>query len=191
MEVEDERKEKYLQFPMLKSVCAVHSSALTFKDLCKEVTEVDVLVRKLSVLSTFFQISAARTTELEKIAEKHSLKVRHLPKYFEIRWSEFTFALVDAVLISWKSLIKYCSESKEEQANGFRKMLTNKDDLQLMCFLVDVLLQLRVFKKRLQLDDLTVVDIVPETTKFIKKLQKFDQRTLPGDWEESSNNELD
>ena len=99
---------------MLKSVFAVRSSVLAFKDLCKEMTEVDVLVRKLSALSTFFRTSAARTTELEEIAENNSLKVHHLPQYFEVRWLEFTCALIDALLISWRPLIEYCSESKEE-----------------------------------------------------------------------------
>ena len=58
---------KCLQYPLLKSVSAVHSWALAFKALCKEVTKVDVLVRKLSGFSSFFHISAAGTTELEKL----------------------------------------------------------------------------------------------------------------------------
>ena len=46
--------------------------------------------------------------------------------------------IIDAVHFSWKSLIKYCSDSKEEKSNGFENMLTNKDNLQLMCFHGDV-----------------------------------------------------
>ena len=51
--IEDEQKDKDPKFPMLKSVYTVHSSALTFKIFCKEVTKVDVLVRKLSLHRTF------------------------------------------------------------------------------------------------------------------------------------------
>ena len=138
--IEYERKDKDHKFPMFKSVCAVHSSALTFKiflwggDRSRCVGE-----KIIAALSTFFHTSAARTTELEEITEKHSLKARHLPKHYDIRWSEFTSALIDAVLISWRSLIKYCSKSIEEQANDFGKMLNDKENLQLIWILGDVL----------------------------------------------------
>ena len=61
---------------MLKSVCAVHSSALAYNDLCKEVSEVDILIRKVSGISSFFHASAVRTTELEKCAKEKVLNVR-------------------------------------------------------------------------------------------------------------------
>ena len=35
------------------------------------------------------------------------------------------------------------------------------------------------------------MDVVPETSKFVKKLQKLDQHPLPGGWEENTNAELE
>ena len=137
--IDDERAKDELNFPMLKSVCAVHSSALAYKDLCKEVAEVVTLIRKASSISTFFHASAARTTELEELAKEMGLKVRRLPKYFEIRWSEFTSSLIDAILISWRAIINFCQKNdsgpEKEQIEGFDKPLSNKDNLLLMCFL--------------------------------------------------------
>ena len=183
--IDNERESKGMKFPMLKSVCAVHSSALAFKDVCKVVKEVDTMLRKLSGISTYFQSSAARTSELEEIAKELDFRVRRLPKYFEIRWAEFAASLIDSILSSWRALISYFERSEEEQAKGFGKLLSNKDNLTLMCFLGDVLFLLKVFQKKLQADDITIVDVVPETTKFIKKLQKLHEGPILGGWEET------
>ena len=165
--IDDERAKEDAAFPMLKSVCAVHSSALAYKDLCKEFSEVDTLIRKVSGISSFFHASAVRTT-----------------KYFDIRWSEFTAGLIDAILNSWRALMVFCERSEEDQANGFVKLLSNKGNLMLMCLLGDVLLLLKVFQKRLQADDITIVDIVSETKKLLAKLDKLHQRQRIGGWEE-------
>ena len=51
--IDDERGKEEAPFPMLKSVCAVHSSALTLHDLCRNVSEVDTFIRKVSGISSF------------------------------------------------------------------------------------------------------------------------------------------
>ena len=104
-----------------------------------------------------------RIAELEKYAKEQDLNVRRLPKYYEVRWTDFTAGLTDAVLSSWRAIMVFCERSEEEQANGFGKLLSNKDNLMLMCLLGDVLFLLKVFQKKLQGDDVTIVDIVPET----------------------------
>ena len=84
--IDNEGKNKGVQFlccacvKVLKSVCAVHSSALAFKYVCKVVGEVDVLLRKLYGISTYFHASAARTSELEEVAKELRFRVRRLPK---------------------------------------------------------------------------------------------------------------
>merc|ERR1712082_118393 len=100
--LDDEREKADIKFLLLKSVCAVHSSANAYKDLCKCVPEIDNLVKKLSGISSHFHKSAKRTTELEMIAKKEGLTVRCIPKYFEIRWSEFISSLLNSILCSWQ-----------------------------------------------------------------------------------------
>ena len=182
--IDDERAKEEASFPLLKSVFAVHSSALAYHDLCKNVSEVDTLIRKVSGISSFFHASAVRTAELEKCAKEQDLNVRRLPKYYEVRWTEFTAGLIDAVLASWRAIMVFCERSEDEQAKGFGKLLSNKDNLMLMCLLGDVLFLLKVLQKKLQGDDITIVDIVPETKKFITKIDKLQQRPILGGWED-------
>ena len=179
---------------MTKSVCAVHSSSLCFKDLCKTVDDVDVLVQKLSGLSTYFHTSAARTTELEKIAKDNDLKVCRLPKLIEVRWAEFTFSLLNAVLSSWRALLLFCegcTNKDDRQVKGFGKTLSNKNNMLLMCFLADFLFLLQNFQKRLQSDSLTLLDVKPETNRFIEKVRGLQSKPLLGGWESAFNEDFD
>ena len=85
----------------------------------------------------------------------------------------------------------FCQRSEEEQAKGFGKLLSNKDNLMLMCLLGDVLFLLKVFQKKLQGDDITIVDIVPKTKKFIAKIDKLQQRPVLGGWEDEFSQSYD
>ena len=51
--LDDEREKLYVTFPLLKSICAVHSTANVYKDLCKSVPETEHLVKRLSGIATF------------------------------------------------------------------------------------------------------------------------------------------
>ena len=81
--IDDERVKKEATFPMLRSVCAVHSSALAYHDLCKNVSEVDTLIREVSGIFPFFHASAVRTAELDQHGKEQDLKVRRLQKYYQ------------------------------------------------------------------------------------------------------------
>jgi len=74
--IDNEREKLQLgNIRLLKSMCAGHSSALAYKDLCKGVPEVSHLVTILSGLASFFHTSARRTAELRRAAEERSLTV--------------------------------------------------------------------------------------------------------------------
>ena len=118
--------------------------------------------------------------ELEKYAKEQDFNVRRLPKYYVVRWTQFTAGLIDAFLSSWRAIMVFCERTEEEQVKCFGTMLSNKDNLMLMCLLGDILLILKMFQKKLQGDDITIVDIVPETKKFIAKIDKLQQRPILG-----------
>ena len=183
--LDDEREKLDVNFPLLKSICAVHSTANAYKDLCKSVPEIEHWVKKLSGIATFFHASAKRTSDLEKVGAKENLTVHRIPKYFEVRWSEFTAALLDAVLCSWQALVKFCEEQHGTEEKIFLKLLTNKDNILMMCFVADLLFLLKVFQKKLQRDSLTIVDIEPEAEKFQKSIDKLSTSPLLGGWEEA------
>lgn len=153
--------------PMLKSVCAVHSSSLAFKDVCKCVPQVKHLITQLSSIASHFHTSARRTAELRQIAASNGFTIKHLPTYFEVRWAEFSESLLGAVLQSWRALAAYfSSKCAAGDPAQFKKSMTNSDNIKFMCFLADLLFLLANFQKKLQSDLLTILDIKPELDIF-------------------------
>eukprot|EP00795_Rhopilema_esculentum_P003753 gene3753-15034_t len=181
--LDDDRRKLDIDTPLLKSVCAVHSTANPYQDLCKSVPEIDHLVKKIAAISIYFHFSAKRTSELEKVANVEGLTVRRFLKYFEVRWAEFTAALLDAILCSWQALIKFNVEQCDAEGKKFLKLLINKDNLLLMCFVADLLFLIKVFQKKLQSDSLTIVDIEPEGGEFCERVNKLSTGSLLGGWE--------
>ena len=52
--LDHEREKLDVNFPLLKSICAVHSTANAYKDLCKSVPEIEHLVKSYLGLQHFF-----------------------------------------------------------------------------------------------------------------------------------------
>eukprot|EP00795_Rhopilema_esculentum_P010390 gene10390-19087_t len=120
-----------------------------------------------------------RTSELEKT---EGLTVRRFPKYFEVRWAEFTAALLDAILCSWQALIKFNVEQCDAEGKKFLKLLTHKDNIILMWFVADLLFLIKVFQNKLQSDSLTILDIEPKAEKFRERVNKLSTGSLLGGW---------
>ena len=97
--LDDEREKADINFPLLKSVCSVHSTANAYKDLCNNVPEIDHVVKKVSGIEISSCLNSAKhTNDLKQIGKMEGLTVRRIPKYFKVRWSEFTATLLDAAL---------------------------------------------------------------------------------------------
>eukprot|EP00795_Rhopilema_esculentum_P016990 gene16990-8493_t len=158
--LDDNQRKLDIDTPLLKSVCAVHSTANAYKDLCKSVPEIDHLVKKIAAIFYLFS-RFKRTSELEKVANVEGLTVRRFPKYFEVRWAEFTAALLDAILCSWQALIKFNVEQCD--AEGKKPAFLNQS-----------------VPKKLQSDSLTIVDIEPEAEKFRERVNKLSTGSLLG-----------
>ena len=58
--IDDDKKNLNIEIPMNKAVCAVHSSFLCYKDLCKTVSDVDVLIQKEVRSSCLHQLQKQR-----------------------------------------------------------------------------------------------------------------------------------
>ena len=189
--LDDEREKADINFPLLKSVCSVHFTVNAYKDLCNNAPEIDHVVKKVSVIATFLHASAKRTTDLEQIGKMEGLTVRRIPKYFEVRWSEFSATLLDAVLSTWQALVKFSIKHKGTTDGKFLKLLTNKDNILLMCFVADLLFLFKNFQKKLQADSITIVDIDPEVQKLQKRLDNLSKSPLLGGWEEAFKENFD
>ena len=111
------------------------------------VPEVKKMFQVIISISTYFHSSGIRTRELKAVAEETKCPLLHLPKLFEVRWSEFSYALLNAVLVSWKVLVEYMKSSSDSECRGFLKFLLTEDNLLLLSFLADCLFVFKRYKK--------------------------------------------
>lgn len=125
--------------PLIKVWCAVHRSALAWEKMTSTVIEVKKMIELCSSISTFFHRSGLRTKELQQIAKDNNLSIIRLPKYYEVRWTEFTYGLLYAILKNWRILVHYFLKQIKEKSDhervcaGYLKFLTDFDKLKLSC----------------------------------------------------------
>lgn len=177
------------QVPILKIWCAAHRAELAWKDVSKSITEVANIFKSLVSISTYFHQSGLRTSELKTIAKDSALSLLSLPKMFEVRWSEFTFYLLNSMLTSWNALVLYFQRNvADKECNGFLKFLTKVDNIKLIAFLADILFIYMRFQKNLQADNLTLITMhsnVKSLLNSIARLQEGNDNMLPGGWEDA------
>lgn len=179
------------QQPILKIWCAAHRSDLAVRDLSKNVPEVPNAIKKCSSISNFVRRSAVRLVQLKKIARERNLPLNMLPRYHEVRWSEFSLQLVSSILTSWRCFVYFFQQLIDEnddhsaEARGYLKFLTEFDNLQLLCFLGDVFQVHSMFQKQLQSDTLNIISLDSFVKEFKQSLRDLHDYDLLGGWEES------
>lgn len=179
---EQERENGVTLPPLLKIWCASHRAELAWKEVCKSVPEVQKILKEVSAISSFFHKSGIRTRELKTVALVNNWTLASFPKYFEVRWTEFTFNLINSILTSWRPLVTYFDDSREKEAKGFYKLLTEKSNLTLLAFISDVLQVFSRFQKTLQSNHITILDMMQQKEKFCTKIKKLQNEPLLGGW---------
>jgi len=101
----------------IKIWCAVHRSALVWEKLTSEVDELNKLIQICSSISSYFHQSGLRTNELKQVALDELKTMYTLPKYFDVRWTEFTYNLLLNILRNWRILVKYLTLKKQDKDN--------------------------------------------------------------------------
>lgn len=188
--MEEDAKVAGSDIPLVKIWCAAHRSQLAWLSVSKTVTEIDHLFQYLVGMSSFMHQSGIRTRELKNVAETNHLKLLHLPKMFEVRWSEFTFDLLNSVLTSWRALVMYFDSTTEPSGKGYFKYLTDISNLRLICAIADVLQIFMRFQKKMQSDTLTVISMSEHVKVVTKALQDLRNSKLLGGWEETLTDSL-
>ena len=184
------RDHQSTSVPLLTIWCAVHRSNLAWKSTSNSVSEIGHIFQNLVALSTYFHTSGLRSRELREVADLNNSHLVALPKLFEVRWSEFSYALVNSVLVSWFSLVLYMRQSKDKASSVFLAFLLDEDKLVLLSFLADVLTVFSRYQKLLQGDGITILDI-EKTTKSVKaRLLALTEDDLPGGWTKALKKEL-
>lgn len=169
--IDEEAKRIGVTQKIVKICCAAHRSDLILKDLKEKVTTVNGMLEKLKSISSYFHVSAMRSSELEKVAKENNTGLMHLPKYFEVRWAEFTYQLLHSILVSWNTLVIYFSQSKEPVEKHFKEYLTSYENLQFITFMADVIYCFKVFQQKIQADDLNIITLNKHLNWFRSKME--------------------
>lgn len=169
--IDQEAKRIGVAQKIVKIWCAAHRSDLILKDLKEKVPTVKSTIDKLKHISSYFHVSAMRSSELEKVARENSTELLHLPKYFEVRWAEFTHQLLQSILVSWNTLVLYFTQSKDPLEKHFKDYLTNYENLQFITFMADVIYCFKVFQQKLQTDDLNIITLNKHLNWFRNKIE--------------------
>lgn len=177
--------------PFLKIWCSAHRMELVWEDVCGTHTIIGTILSKLSSISTHFHKSAIRTNALKQIATENNLHVTRLPKLFTIRWTEFSFSILNNFLRSWNVLMIYFDSGKETDAVdlGYFRYLSNIENLRIT-FLCDLLQIYSRYHKKTQDDNLTIFSLVQSIRSLENALVYLQEQPLLGGWEETLNKDL-
>jgi len=120
------------------------------------------------------------------------MSLLHLPKYFEVRWTEFTYKLLYGIIKNWYILVCYFNKKKEEGivkeksvAVGFLKLLTDFNKLKLLCFLTDLGYVYGRFQKQIQSDETLIFDVEDKRDSVIHIISTMKEPLLVGGWEDT------
>lgn len=132
---------------------AVHRSALAWEKLTSEVGELNKLIQICSSIPSYFRKSGLRTNELKQVALDEQKTMYTLPKYFDVRWTEFTYNLLLNILRNWRILVKFFILKKHDKDNktkaeGFLKNLTDVNKINCCVFLLTWVICTHVFRNK-------------------------------------------
>lgn len=126
------------------------------------IPEIRELIGDISSIAWHFLKSGIRSRELKQVAERKNFKLLPLPKSFDVRSTECIHDLLNSILTSWRAYVTYFSQSQDEEAKGFYKILTDKDALELLTFSADILEVFSEFQIALQRNDITIIEMVSQ-----------------------------
>lgn len=102
--------------------------------------------------------------------------------YFDVRWTEFTNSLLEAILKNWRASMQYFVDEKETR---LKNVWLDKDRIHLTCLLSDMSFIYKRFQKSFESDSLTIFDIQPQIKKTVDKFTELLQKPVVSGWEEN------
>lgn len=114
-----------------------------------------------------------------------------MPKYFEIRWVEYTYSIFRGVLTNWNALILYFAENYDSQTSGFKFFLTSVDKLKSLTFFADLLFVYQRFQKQLQSDTLTLPIFSEHVRNITITLNDLKSNPIAGGFEYMLNKQME
>lgn len=174
-------RSAHSELPLHTIWCVPHRINLAWKSTCRNVM-IHKTIQHCIKLSTYFRKSGVRTKALKTAAEVNSLSppLRY-PAFFKIRWTEYVYNLLTAVLRNYRVSIQFFQSTKKE---SFLKVWLSYDRLHFITFLADVLCLVKKFQKPCQSDSICISDVLPLRTEFIASLEKCISNSWTDGWEQ-------
>ena len=157
---------------------------MAWKNLTENVAELKVLIQELKSISTYFHTSGVRTRERRQTGEEHNLIVKSYPEYFQLRFTEFLYELINSHLASWNAtVLHFKKDSADREACDCLKDMTDEVKIRLTCFVGDVLSIFKRYQKIIQSDSVTLLDLGKQTSSVKAQLRLLLEKHLVGGWE--------
>lgn len=150
-------KDKNSDSPLIKIWCAVHRQNLAFRKMSKRHPEVGDLIKEATLVSSHCHSSSLRTFKISQIAvhyprykkekctrDQNFSKAKNDFSYFEVRWTEFTNSMLEAILKNWRASMQYFVEEKETR---LKNIWLDKDRIHLTSLLSDMSFIYKCFQK--------------------------------------------
>ena len=146
------------------------------------VPEASHVIADCKAVTSFYNSSAVRTKEIRKAAEDAGASCVQFPLVNGIRFTEYSYKLLSAVLANHK--ITHLSSVDTIESKGLRNKWLDADTVHVAAVLCDALYVYKRFQKLLQGDTVTIFDVETFRDQCVADLQKLLTRCLPGGYKE-------
>lgn len=189
---ENEMREIGSVSPFTKVWCSAHRMELVWNDVCQSHAIINKVLNQISSMSSYFHKSGLKTSELRDIAKERNLDFLLIPKLFTIRWTEYSFTIVDNFLTSWEVFMIYFDSHKDTDpiAMGYLNFFSKIENLRVIAFLADLLQIFSRYHKKIQSDNATIVSLVQHLRSLQNALVSLKGQCLIGGREETLKNEI-
>ncbi|CAB3977527.1 E3 SUMO- ligase KIAA1586-like isoform X2, partial [Paramuricea clavata] len=185
--------QDYIGRDILTIWCVCHRSDLALESVQAEVPELTIWMSNVLAVATFFRTSPRRTKLLHKVEEK----CLSFPKHFDVRFSEHTRNLLNAVLHNldaarrvWQDMVDGTieSNSKEKQmAKGFiEKWYKGSRQVWLTAVMFDLCTIFKTLQKLFQKSNLILPDVLTAKDSAMQNLKIMNDIPVPGGKEEQN-----
>lgn len=177
----NEKQNATPNMPLIRTWCIDHRTNLAWKNMLT-MNIINELFRHASSISTHFHQSGERTRKLTATASTNNLDAPlRYPQVFDVRWTEFTYGLLNAILRNWRVSVLYF---ESENLIGFLNFWLCYDQLHLATFICDILRLLKSFQKEFQSDSISIVHIPSKRARLFDRLSNMQHVALENGWEE-------
>lgn len=151
--------------------------------MCAAVPELKHLLQDAKSVASYYRCSVLRTSELHAIDGNR--KAVSFPAFFEVRWAEYEYQLLNALWTNLPMCLKHWIGSNCKEAAGYMRKWTEVGRIRMLLVTLDVLWLLTRFQTTLQSNACIIFDVAAEAKSLTGHLQRMLTDPFPGGEEEN------